>query len=121
MKTKRVGYYEIGPTQVELVVKGGNGGGFDAGAKPGCVTQIWIGVDGEWNEVVSVLLHEALEFCFMHAGLRYCPAPDYSDDNGGYLFSMDHTQFSEATARAGGFVAAAIPDLCLQFKKWKKR
>ena len=119
-----VGNYDLGPESVQLVLRGGSGADFYMNPGDGCSARIKIGMDGhnqhEWGGIVGMLLHEALELSMTRMGLRYTPVPDYSFDNGQYLFAMTHTQFSEASARAAMFMASALPDFASARKKWIK-
>lgn len=74
-----------------------------------------------WWQVVSVLMHEAMELSYYRMGLRYTTTPDYASDNGGYLFVADHFKFSEATGRAAHFLTPALPDLSRAWMKWKSK
>lgn len=69
-----------------------------------------------WRGVMDVLLHEALELALTELGLRFEPCPNFNKSHAGYSFFMTHEQFSEATARAAGFVSQCQNDLC---KIWK--
>lgn len=122
MKQKIVGVYRCGPEDVQLVLREGDGGSFFTVPEKGHICRIKVGADeGRWPMVVTTLMHEAMELTMMRAGCRYTPSPDFGEDNGSYTFVMTHTQFSEASARAAMFVAAAMPDLRKAWKKWRKR
>lgn len=122
MRQKIVGIYGVGPMQAQLVIREGHGGEFWTVPEKGSIARIKVGVEGKnWAEAVGILMHEILEFAFMHAGLRYTPSPDYSRDNGAYFFSMTHTQFSEASTRAAEFMADCLPDMGRAYNKWHKK
>jgi len=122
MKQKIIGVYPCGGEEVQLILREGTGGEFYTMPGKGCIARIKVGADAGhgWSFLVGTLMHEVMEFSMTRAGLRYGPAPDYSLDNGNYLFVMTHTQFSEASARAAMFLAAALPDLSGAWKKWKR-
>lgn len=122
MRAKLIGCYDLGPQSVKLWLRAGRGGEFDLVPASGRVPRITVGADcGGWFGTVGVLQHEVMEFAMVMGGLRFAPAPDYGQDNGGYTFVMTHTQFSEASARTGMFIAAALPDLATAWNKWRKR
>jgi len=122
MKQKIIGVYPCGGEDVQLVLREGGGGEFYTTPEKGHVARIKVGADSGhgWPFLVGTLMHEVMEFAMTRAGLRFTPAPDYSLDNGNYLFAMTHTQFSEAVMRAAMFVAAALPDLAKAWKGWKE-
>lgn len=122
MKQVIVGTYDIGSERVELFLRQGDGGEFNAMPDRSGIAQIKIGADfPTWHDVVATLLHEALEFQMMQRGNRYSPAPDHAQDHSSYLFVMTHQQFSEVTARAGIFVAHCLPDLARAWNRWRKK
>ena len=116
---KKLGVFELGLHRVRLFATHGTGGAFSTLPGDNGPPQIEVGIDrNDWSFVVGILMHEAMEFSAHTMGFRFTPACDVACDNGGYMFLMDHTQFSEATARASEFVAAAIPVL---EKHWKEK
>lgn len=122
MRQKVIGVYEIGMDQVQLVIREGYGGEFWLKPGTGVIPRIKVGVDGTgWNEVVTTLLHEAMEMQMTKSHCRFSRDPDYGRDHGGYIFLMDHTQFSDVTARVASFMAEALPDLAIAFNRWKKK
>ena len=97
------------------------GGEFIFIPEKGHIARIKIGADQEkWHQIVNVLLHEAQELAYQRIGGRWTPAYDMANDHAAYLFSLSHTQFTEATARVAEFVAGCLPDLEKAWKKWKK-
>lgn len=113
MKLKYIGKYDLGLHICDLYIDPNiSDGRFTCVHEATGRTRIVVGTRGSsWLYIVSVLQHEALELAFTVMGLRFTPCPDYSNDNGGFQFIMTHTQFSEASARAAYFIAAALPDL----------
>jgi hypothetical protein len=121
MKQRIVGHYELGHQSVQLVLREGDGGEFYTVPERGKVPRIKVGADyTNWFRVVEVLHHEAMELALVMVGCRFQPAPDNGCDHTGYVFHMTHAQFSEASARTGQFMAAALPDLSRAWTKWGK-
>jgi hypothetical protein len=113
-----VGTFDLGLRVVRLVATAdGNSGSFDMRK---AMPEIRVGIGQSWPHVVSVLLHEAVEFVAVELGCRYKPEPDYANGQDGLVFMMDHTQFSEAIARAGWFAAKALPELATIYRNRKK-
>lgn len=115
--SKSLGIFDAGIRNVELFVRPGVDAEFSLQPREGKQAKITIGIEEKWWGVVANLTHEIVELQFTDMGLRYMPAPDVARDNGAYLFSMNHTQFSEATARAGLFLSKALPVLEKYYKK----
>lgn len=122
MRQKIVGNYPLGPLNVQLVLREGTGGEFWTNPDEAGVPLIKVGADheGGWTRVVEITLHEALELVMTLRGHRLIREPDYAHDSAGFLFVMDHSQFSEVTAQTGMFLGAALPDLNRAYKKWRK-
>ena len=114
--------YNLGCRKVRLKLNpDSTGGSFETAPADGiALIEVGIGMD-EWAKVAAVAMHEALELAMCEMGLRFRPSPDYSDDNGTWLFVMDHGQFAEAIARAAYFLAAALPDIATAYKKAKRK
>ncbi len=123
MKQKIIGHYDLGGAECQLVLREGEGAEFYGRPEVGKCQRIKVGFgDGkDWSRVCAILTHETMELAMFRMGLRYGHTPDYSNDNGAYLFVMDHTQFSEVAARTGMFLAACLPDLSREWVKWKKK
>lgn len=123
MKPIPIGTYKLGSENVRLELATAESGGyFKSCPEDGGTPIMGIGLRcGGWNQTVGVLLHEALELAYYRAGLRYGITPDWANDNGSYMFVMDHFQFSEASARAANFLAESLPELAKVWKKHKKK
>lgn len=120
MRQKIVGLYGLGSESVQLALRDGTGGDFNSAPAPGRVARINIGADPkEWQEVVSSLLHEAMELAMARMKCRYLPADDCGGDALGYLFILPHTDFSDACGRVADLVAGALPDLAKSWKAWR--
>ncbi len=117
-----IGTYDLGLEQVDLWVRSGFGADFAMAPEKGRCPKIQVGLEtGTWQEAVGRLHHEAMELTMAKMGLRYSESPDYARDNGASLFVMTHTQFSEASARTGMFLAQCLPDFGRGFRKWRKK
>lgn len=122
MKKELVGVYQLGSENVRLIMAHDkNGGRFWAcpDHEKAATIEVSAGQDNWW-QVVAVLMHEANELAYYRAGLRFSKTPDYANDNGSYLFVMDHTDFSEANARAAHFLTKALPNLATAWNRWKR-
>jgi hypothetical protein len=121
MKQRIVGTYSLGAEYCELVLREDRGGEFYFQPEDGHIPRIKIGADyASWAEVVSVLLHETLEFCLARIKARFSPADDWGKDVHAYVFLLAHPDFSDICGRAAGFVVAALPDLSTAWKAWKR-
>lgn len=123
LRQKIVGDYNLGSIQAQVVLRDGYGGEFYSRPEPGSIPRIKVGMDSgdSWFNAVSILHHEVMELCLYQMGLRYGETPDYARDNGAYLFVMNHTEFSEASARTAIFLAECLPDFKKAWKKFKKK
>jgi len=123
MKQVVVGVYECGYEQIELVLRDGSGGEFTSYPEKGKVPRIKIGVQkpGEWRLVVSVLLHEIMEFAMWRQDCRYSPDNRVTPmSHSDYLFVMTHEKFNDCITKVGEFVTHALPDLSTAYNKWHK-
>ena len=123
MKQKIIGTFYMGHTEVELVLREGDGGEFYAAPERGKIPRIKVGADyKEWRKVVQVLLHEAMELVMEDMYLRYNCSKETAGDHASYMFMFNHSpQFTEICARVGDFLTDALPALATEWKKWKKR
>ena len=123
MKQKIIGTFFMGRTEVELVLREGDGGEFYIAPERGKIPRIKIGADvKEWRTIVSVLLHESLELVMDDMYLRYRTSKEIAGDAASYLFIFNHSpQFSEICARVGDFITDALPVLATEWKKWKHK
>lgn len=118
---KFLGSYNAGMRFVDLYARPGGDAEFRMQPGEGKNARITVGIDDRWWIVFSCVLHEITELTYLDMGARYVPGPDIARDNGAYFFAMHHTQFSEAHARVGLFLASAIPDLQQYWKKKSKK
>lgn len=121
MKQVFIGVVQLGHEQVDVYLREGTGGEFYTVPEKGRLPRIKVGADQCWKDVISVLSHEAMEFSMMRTECRFTPGSDFARDHAGYLFVMNHTQFSEANARTAWFLADAIPAAGAAYRKWKKK
>ena len=123
MKPAQIGTYQLGPMKCRLELIDDYGGSFRNNCEPDSdalpLIQVGFG-EGKWGQCVEILLHEAFECAAMHVGCRFQPAPDYGNEQSGYTFIIQHVHFSEITARAGMFMADALPDLADAFNRWNR-
>jgi hypothetical protein len=85
------------------------------------LTKIYVGLNDEWPEVLSSLLHEAYEAVLIDQGLRYRPKPSYSSESSNYIFIMTHNQFDEANTRVAFFLKDALPKLEQIYEKEQRK
>ncbi len=114
-----IGTYKLGTEHVKLVLSNDINGGLISFKTTGLL-EITVGMHEEWWQMVSTLMHEAIEFAFWRHGLRFVQTPDYGNDNGNYLFVASHTDYSEALARAALFITGSLPALNKGWKLWLK-
>lgn len=118
MKQKTIGSFYMGRESVQLVLREGTGGEFFMSPELGSIARIKVGAEHEeWDRVLAVLLHEAMELAYEKLGRRYDVTNDFSGDHSTYLFVVPHVAFSNACAMVAEFVAACSPGLK---KEWKK-
>jgi hypothetical protein len=117
---KLVGTYRNGGRNVRLFWRRGEGGSFIV-APTKRLPEITVGIDGQfWEDVVGWLIHEAAEMAAYDLSCRWTPSPDFSYESSGYLFVMNHNQFSDVLARAAMFISKALPDLAKIYKKQRR-
>lgn len=121
MKQTYLGVFRLGHEQMEVYLRDGTGGEFYTVPEAGRLPRIKVGADQCWKDVVSVLHHEAMEFCLMRIECRFNPGSDFARDHASYLFIMTHPQFSEAGARTAWFLADCLPALGTAYRKWMKK
>lgn len=121
MKSQVVGVYLLGPTQCQLVARAGTGGDFHGTPNDLRCPRMSIGIECAWEEVLVSLVHEALELALWTQGCRWYPSAMVANDLTAFLFVTSHVQFSEGCARAGWFLAQAIPALRAVHSKQRKR
>jgi hypothetical protein len=119
-KKKYIGSFDAGTRNVEVYACAEDEAHFHMQPSTKKQATIMVGINPAWPIVMGNFLHEILEFTYADMGLRFVPAPDVSRDNGNYFFSMYHTPFSEAAARAGLFLSEAVPSLQQYWKKVHK-
>lgn len=121
-KERQLGMWPLGTCYVKLIADYSSGNGSFALWPDSGVPEIWVGLTGPyWSGTLDVLLHEALELSFTQIGRRYAPSPDIAKSHAGYLFSMNHEEFSDGVARCAGFLMHAIPALHKEWKDSRKK
>ena len=103
---------------VDLYLKSGWGAEFTYDPGYGKLPEIRVGVSGgDWEQVVSGLLHELLEFALNDVRCRWAPAEDYGQGSDGYLFVFTHPELSEVCGRIAGFLVECLPQMSSVFKR----
>jgi len=119
---KILGNYSSILTDVQIVVRGGNGGEFWLRPEAGLCPRVKVGLDWqEWPECVSSLVHELMELFLTVRGYRYSKAPDIGNDHAGCVFHFNHEGLSECACFVSGIIAGALPDLSDAYKQRNKR
>ena len=122
MKPRCLGDYEIGYESVSLYVRDGPGAEFYRQTKDANCPVIYVGLEtASWKEVVTELLHEALELTLDRLHCRLYSSRNLAGDTGAYVFVFDHPQFSACCADVGEFLADALPDLETEWIAWNKK
>lgn len=109
-----VGSYRLGVLDVDLYwVRGERFGGvYYSRPETGRCPRIKIGMQGaSWEDVVAVLIHEAMEFTVDLQDRLFQPLgadPRGSDDR---VVMLTHAEFSRVCYALGGFLTKALPDL----------
>ena len=119
MKRWKIGRYTLGCRGVDIFFRKGVGGEFNSAPDLG-LAEINIGLEESWPDVVITILHETLEMVLSDSRLRWRPTPDYSGDNGSYLFLLTHEQFAESLARVAHCLAPCLPDAHKLYKRLRK-
>ena len=82
---------------------------------------IFIGLDGDWQDVLDRIHHEAFELAFIILDLRYQKSEDPEPAFSSMVFMMNHNEFQRACKMASGFLAEAIPFCLDRWKAYQKR
>ena len=106
-----VGIYPLACINTELYAEVGarrGEGSFRTGTNSH--PRLTVGIGGDWEDTVDLLLHEALEQCLSAYNHRWMP------DSGGNasdecLFVFNHPQFDMICTQTAWFLVRAIPDL----------
>lgn len=122
MKQIKVGTFPIGHENVELYAAPDlDGGCFYFRPDDNSPPRIKIGLDYDrWDELVSVLLHETMEFLMARLLYRY-EQTGVKGDHASYLFTFNHCQFSDLCQRQAKFISAALPELATHWNKLKAK
>lgn len=120
-----VGRFYLGWSQVDLfaTMPPHEGGGcFYYSPEDGRLPRIKVGINyNEWNTVIAILLHEAMEFALEGHRLRFTPSGQMADSHASYLFVMNHEEFAECVAITGSFMADCIPALAAAYSANQKK
>ena len=113
---RRIGTFDLGVRSVTPYATAGSGGAFSA-----VDSHIDVGVAADWQAAASALLHEAFEMCCADSGFRYAVSPNYSGDNGCWLFVMTHPQMAEVIGRVGCFATETLPALSRAYRAYHSK
>lgn len=121
MRQRIVGTFPIGHEYCELVLREDTGGEFYFMPEKAHIARIKIGADYEhWDDVLNVILHEALELILARTNTRYIENEDMGRDISGFLFVMTHHTYSDVCARLAKFLVPALPAAEKAWRIWKK-
>ena len=74
----------------------------------------------DWQDVVGVLIHEAMELCLLVRGLAFTNLASFRTNSDDRTFIMNHSEFSHMTEYMGQFLAKALPEIADVFEKHHK-
>lgn len=119
MRQTKIGTFLLGHENVDLfVIPESSCGAFYFAPDKTSKARIKIGLNTpEWQIVVSLLLHETMEFLILRAQHGYRSIDAMCDNTQDRLFVFTHTQFDKLCDRQALFVTAALPELS---KIWKQ-
>lgn len=120
MKQIFVGSYYLGREYVDVILTEENGGCYYLAPEKQRPPRIKIGIQDDWQETVSIVLHEIQELCMDKLRCRYDATNNMANDHSSYLFILDHITFSDVCARVGKFLADALPDIAKKYSEFKK-
>ena len=116
-----VGTYRLGVWNVRLYVSRTP---MDSGASfrycpgdGGCAKLVVGGVGRIWSDVLSGLLHEALESQLHQRGAGHVRTHEARETTCDYVFFLSHNTFDQCCDFAARFVADCLPDL---HKAWRR-
>lgn len=112
---KKVGKFNFKMKEVSLYATSGNSGSVDI------PVAINVGIDGEWDETLAILLHEILEYAYIDNSSAYRLDPDYTGSLSGVSFFMTHEQFDQSVTQSAEFLVDAIPALAKVYNKYHEK
>jgi len=122
MKQIHIGTYPLYHSNIELFVWPDERGGRMRTRPPKGSPTIHIGLDyKDWEDVVSILLHESFEFCATFMELQYNPSNAMIYDSSAHLFVFDHAQFTRVCEFQASLITRCLPDLADAYKKRSKK
>ena len=117
---KYIGTYELGYENVDLYLMDGRGGSLRFTPDEKALPRIALGgAYSDWQDIYTVLMHEAMEFALTRGGCRYGDSQDLSNDTGAFVFFLTHTQFADVCSKATEFMVACHKDLHKAWIKYK--
>lgn len=122
MKQIHVGTYTLGWFYVDLyLIPDTDGGCFYMAPDDKSMPRIKVGIADTWPEVVSTLIHEALELVLTRRHLRFITSGRISTSPESLTFHFDHNQFNESVTELAGFLVVALPDVATAFRKVNRK
>lgn len=117
----RVGIFALGHQNVELFALTKEAGGyFYCRPDDTSLARIKVGIDTKyWDQVLSVLVHEAFEMEMSRIRARY-QVSGVSGDSASYTFLFNHTEFCDLCESVGMFLSGALPALSKVYNKHYK-
>ena len=113
-----VGKYYLGDTAILLKADvEENGGSFVRECDDNGYVSVVVGLNTKsWGRGIGYLVHELTELASRDVRGCYSRIPDYALASDGYLFVMDHEQFSEVTMRVGLMLSECLPKLAEAYR-----
>lgn len=123
MKQTYVGTWPIGHENCQLyAMPDSTGGDFYGCPDSNSCARIKVGLDYRcFDEVIAVLIHEAMEFALMRSDCRYQISGKLNRDHADYLFCMTHEQFGRACSKVAMFMSEAVPKLSTLWQRQHRR
>ena len=118
MGSQKIGIFKFGYSWVEIHLRKGTGGEFllqqveNVGAPP----LVTVGICENYSEyrfenIKAILLHELFEFAMAQNKSRFAASSDFSQGSAGWIFVMDHTQFSDCCQKVAGIMYECWPKI----------
>ncbi len=115
-----IGEYQLGYRNIRLYGTDGTGGSVIMTPKDKKSTQIRIGFNDDWPEVICTLLHEAYELSLVEMNVRYDNSPSFSTESSRFLFLVSHNKLDEVHTRVAYFLVWSQEDLKNAYNKFQK-
>lgn len=113
-----VGRYPLLYGLIDVYFEEGSGGRFHAKG-PQDIPTIFIGRDQDWEQVVEVLIHEAMEMKLDSLQCRYIASFCSGYDQSSFTFIMDHSQFTDVCERVSTLLVGCYEQLKEKYNQLK--